>query len=67
MKFDLCDVSKYGELDALMCLVDEGKLKPSVRPRGSRDGVGRFRRRFSEETASIQAFRRFSFQKRRSR
>ena len=67
MKFDLCDASKYGELDALMCLVDEGKLKPvfeqSVRPGGSRDGVGRFRRRLSEETASIQAFRRFSFQK----
>ena len=43
MKFDLCDASKYGELDALMCLVDEGKLKPvleqSVRPGGSRDGV----------------------------
>ena len=36
MKFDLCDASKYGELDALMCLVDEGKLKlvfeQSVRP-----------------------------------
>ena len=60
IKFGLSDASKNGDLDAPVCLVDERKVEACVRrivrPGGSRDGLGRFRRCLLEGTASIQAW-----------